>query len=82
MARTNVKDPTPCVATGIDRTVPPRRACSVGIDLDVVPFDARAALGDAEARLAIVVPARDAHVVTRRLAERLIVPAEVVPLTR
>ena len=67
VARTNVKDPTPCVATGIDRTGRPLVVvCSVGIDLDVVPFaaDARAALGDAEARLTIVVPARDAHVVT------------------
>jgi hypothetical protein len=85
VARTNVKDPAPCVATGIDRAGRPLVVvCSVGIDLDVVPFaaDARAFLGDTEARLVIVVPERDAHVVTRRLAERLIVPAEVVPLTR
>jgi hypothetical protein len=82
--RANVKDPTPCVATGIDRTGRPLVVvCSVGIDLDVVPFaaDARAALGDPGADLAIVVPERDAHVVTRRLAERLAVPARVVPLT-
>jgi hypothetical protein len=83
--RANVKDPTPCVATGIDRSGRPLVVvCSVGIDLDVVPFaaDARAALGDPEARLAIAVPERDAHVVTHRLADRLVVPAQVVPLTR
>ncbi len=82
--RANVKDPTPCVAVGIDRSGRPLVVvCSVGIDLDVVPFaaDARAALGDPEALLTIAVPERDAHVVTRRLAERLAVPARVVPLT-
>ena len=82
--RVNVKDPTPCVATGIDRRGQSLVVvCSVGIDLDVVPFaaDARAALGDPDAGLVIAVPERDAHVVTRRLAERLAVPAVVVPLT-
>ncbi|MDQ1422602.1 MAG: hypothetical protein QOD72_100 [Acidimicrobiaceae bacterium] len=82
--RANVKDPTPCVASGIDRAGRPLVVvCSVGIDLEVVPFaaDARAALGDESAGLTIVVPARDAHVVTRRLADRLLIRAEVVPLT-
>jgi hypothetical protein len=83
VARANVKDPTPCVATAIDHDGGSHVVvCSVGIDLDVVPFaaDARAALGDDDARLSIVVPARDAHVVTYRLARRLSVPAEVVSL--
>jgi hypothetical protein len=83
--RTNLKDAVPCVAAGIDRDGRPLVVvCSVGIDLDVVPFaaDARAALGDDDARLVIVVPERDAHPVTYRLAARLAVPAEVVPTTR
>jgi hypothetical protein len=82
--RDNVRDPVPCVATGIDNQGRPLVVvCSVGIDLDVVPFaaDARAALGDGHAPLTIVVPARDAHAVTVRLAQRLSVPADVVPIT-
>ena len=66
------------VGTGADgRTVVV--ACSVGIDLDVVPAgaDARLAL-DPSARLVIVVPERDDHPVTRRLAATLLDPADVV----
>ncbi|MDP1821364.1 MAG: hypothetical protein Q8K58_15915 [Acidimicrobiales bacterium] len=56
-------------------------ACSVGIDLDLVPSaaDARLAL-DPGARLVLVVPERDAHPVTRSLATRLVDPAELVAL--
>jgi hypothetical protein len=52
--------------------------CSVGIDLDLVPFaaDARLATDDA-ARLVLAMPERDAHPVTRRLAARLRRPAEI-----
>ena len=54
-------------------------ACSVGIDLDLVPYAADARLAvDPDARLVLVVPERDAHPVTRALAERLRRPAEVV----
>ena len=54
-------------------------ACSVGVDLDLVPAaaDARLALAP-EARLVLVVPERDAHPVTVELAARLTSPAEVV----
>ncbi len=54
-------------------------ACSVGIDLDLVPAaaDARLAL-DPGARLLLVVPDRDAHPVTRSLAARLVAPAELI----
>jgi hypothetical protein len=54
--------------------------CSVGIDLDLVPFaaDARLAAGRPDARLVLVVPERDAHPVTRELATLLRVPAEIV----
>ena len=56
-------------------------ACSVGVHLDLVPAaaDARQALAP-DARLLLVVPERDAHPVTRALAERLVAPAELVPV--
>lgn len=54
-------------------------ACSVGIDLDLVPTAADArAVHDPEARLVLVLPERDAHPMTQRLAARLRDPAEVV----
>jgi hypothetical protein len=54
-------------------------ACSVGIDVELVPAaaDARAML-DPDAALWLVVPERDDHPVTRRLAARLRAPARVV----
>ena len=57
--------------------------CSVGVDLDLVPFaaDARAAVeastGD-EHGLLLAVPARDRVRVTDDLAQRLIRPASIV----
>ncbi len=56
-------------------------APSAGIDLDLVPTaaDARLLL-DPDAELLVVVPARDAHPVTRALAARLHRPARLVPL--
>ncbi len=57
-------------------------ACSVGIDLDVVPTAADArVLNDPDAKVVIVVPERDDHPATRRLAERLVGPAEVIGLS-
>jgi hypothetical protein len=81
--RPNLRDPAIAVAvgsdeaTGLDAVV----ACSVGIHLDLVPAaaDARLALGP-EAQLLLVVPERDAHPVTRALAERLLLPARLVAL--
>jgi hypothetical protein len=78
--RPNLKDPVPCVATGVDDTGRPLVVvCSVGIDLDVVPFaaDARAATFRPDARLVIAVPGRDDHPITRALAARLREPAEL-----
>jgi hypothetical protein len=84
--RPNLKDPVPCVATGLDlEGRPVVVVCSVGIDLDLVPFaaDARAAVAGAvgamsSPRLVLAVPPRDDHPVTRALAARLRQPAEVV----
>jgi hypothetical protein len=54
-------------------------ACSVGVDLDLVPAAADTRLSVApEAALRLVVPERDAHPVTAALAARLTRPAEVV----
>lgn len=83
MPRTNLKDPVPCVAigTGADGS-PTVVVCSVGIDLDLVPFaaDARLASGDSEARLLLAVPSRDAVALTERLAASLRRPASVLPV--
>jgi hypothetical protein len=75
LPRPNVKDPWPAVAVGPEVVV----VTSVGVDLDLVPYasDARAIV-DPGARLVLVVPERDAHDVTRRLAAALAEPAEVV----
>lgn len=75
MARPNVKDAWPAVAAG-DGVV---AVCSVGVDLDLVPFaaDARDA-ADPDARLVLVLPERDALPITRSLAAALAQPAEIV----
>lgn len=66
--RSNLKDAVPCVASAVidGRTV--AVVCSVGVDLDVVPYavDACALLGVGECL--IVVPIRDALPVQHRLA--------------
>lgn len=63
-------------------------ACAVGIALDLVPAaaDARLAVDvaaggdDLPSRLLLAVPERDDHPTTRRLAGRLRLPADVVPI--
>jgi hypothetical protein len=88
-ARTNLRDAVPCVATGLDPDGRPLVVvCSVGIDLDVVPFAADARLAAASraqspgagdgARLVLAVPDRDAHPVTLALAADLVEPADVI----
>lgn len=80
--RPNLRDRAVAIARGVDADDQPVVvACSVGVDLDLVPAaaDAREAL-DPAARLLLVVPERDAHPVTRALAARLARPAEVVAL--
>jgi hypothetical protein len=81
LPRENLKDPSPAIAIG---ATPDGGnivvACSVGVDLDLVPAaaDARLAAAAPHARLVLAVPERDAHPVTRRLAESLTDPAEIV----
>ncbi len=83
VARANVKDAVPCVAVGeaVDGTTV-IVVCSVGIDLDLVPFaaDARAFLGLDDVPLVLAVPARDVAPATVALARRLVVPAVVIGL--
>ena len=82
MPRPNLRDPSIAIALGVDPSgVQVVVGCSVGVHLDLVPAaaDARALLAP-DARLLLVVPERDAHPVTVALAQRLVAPAEVVPL--
>lgn len=80
--RERVDQVVPALAAGTDDTGRPVVvACSVGIDLEVVPVaaDAREMIAPV-ADLLIAVPARDAHPVTQRLAAALRTPAEVLPV--
>src|SRR4051812_23891530 len=79
VVRTNLKDPVPCVAVGQRSDGSPVVVVySTGIDLDLVPFavDALAML-DPDAKLLLVVPARDASPITRGLAELAKVPMTI-----
>jgi hypothetical protein len=75
--RDDLRVDTPAPAASADnRTV---YVCSTGIDLDLVPVAADARLGIGEdAHLVLVVPPKDDHPITRRLAARLTKPAEIV----
>ena len=77
--RRNLKDPVPCVAVGELLSGEPLVAvCSVGIDLDLVPFAADArAMHSPAAALLLVIPHRDAVPITRRLASLARIPAGI-----
>lgn len=80
LPRPGVRDVWPAIATGLATDGHPVVvACSVGVDLDLVPFaaDTRAMLLPG-ARLVLVVPERDALPVTRAMAASLRQPAEIV----
>jgi hypothetical protein len=82
LPRQSVKDVAAAGAVGEDADGRPVVvACSVGIDLDLVPTaaDLRAQRSPG-ARLLLAVPERDDHPVTRRLAGALVDPAEVLVL--
>lgn len=84
VARANLKDPVPCVATGVDRAGRPLVVvCATGVDLDLVPYaaDARLAqpgVGGEETRLVLATPARDQVKVTGEIAGLLRQPADSV----
>lgn len=76
--RPNVKDAIPCVAVATVDGRPVVVVCSSGVDLDLVPYavDARAALG--MHHCAVVLPARDALHLQRRLAALAAPPITVL----
>lgn len=79
--RSNLKDPMPCVADGIDTEGWPLRVVfSSGVDLDVLPYvaDVQAA-GSTPVRLAL--PGRDLLPVVSELADLLVKPIEIVALS-
>ena len=79
--RANLKEPEPCVALGrAPDGAPVVVACAAGVDLDLPSFaaDARLALGPADARLVLAVTTGDDPPALRRLAARLVHPAQVV----
>jgi hypothetical protein len=76
-----LKQAAPAVAAGVDAEGRPLVVvCSVGVDLELVPWasDARRADGRGPSRLLLALPQRDVHPVTVALAARLREPAEVV----
>lgn len=80
LPRSNLKDPTPCVADGIDTNGQPVRVVfSSGVDLDLLPYVADVqAVGSAPVRLAL--PERDLLPVVSELADLLVKPVEIVAL--
>lgn len=76
--RTSLKDATPCAAVAVVDGVETAVVCSVGIDLDAVPFtvDTLGSTGLGSALL--VVPPRDAVDLQRRLAALVRWPVSVV----
>jgi len=82
LPRDSVKDVMPACLVGEDLDGRPLVvACSVGIDLDLVPTAAEIRAHHAPgARLVLAVPERDDSPVTRRIADRLHEPAEIVVL--
>jgi hypothetical protein len=78
--RLNLKDPVPCVAVATIEGERVAVVCSMGVDLDAVPYavDARAALG--LSRCLLVVPTRDAIPVQYLLAEGARPAVTIVPV--
>lgn len=80
LPRPNLKDPTPCVATGLDLDGAP--VCVVfssGVDLDVLPYVADVqSMG--HRRVLLALPERDLLPVVRELADLLEQPIDIVAL--
>jgi hypothetical protein len=79
LARTNLKDPQPCVAHAVIGGDSRTLVISCGVDLDVVPFatDARLITGDPTR---IVVPARDEVPILHDVNRLLDDPMAIIPL--
>lgn len=79
--RPNLKDVVPCAAVATIAGTRVAVVCTAGVDLEAVPWavDARVALG--LDRCLLVLPARDALDVQRRLAAAATPPIEVVTVT-
>jgi hypothetical protein len=80
VARLDLVEPMPALALGEDALGRPLVvACSVGVDLNLVPLAADARARDLpDAELLLVTPARDQYPSTRALAARLRRPARLV----
>jgi hypothetical protein len=78
--RMNLKDPVPCVAVaeidGVRTTV----VCSVGVDLDAVPYCIDARLASGTGPCILVVPRRDVLPVQQLLADAASPPVAIVPV--
>jgi hypothetical protein len=80
VARTNLKDPVPCVAVAVIDGVRTTVVCSVGVDLDAVPYCVDARLATGVGRCVLVVPRRDALPVQQLLADVASPPVAIVPV--
>lgn len=67
--RSNVKDAVPCVAQATIAGQPATIVCSVGVDLEVVPFAVDAMRAGGTSECLVVVPERDALSIQSQLAE-------------
>ena len=77
--RKSVKAVAPAVAVGVHDGVEMVVVVSTGIDLELLPYAADARMRTApDTPLVVVVPERDAHPITQRLADALAEPARVV----
>ncbi|MET0661895.1 MAG: hypothetical protein ABWZ42_02065, partial [Ilumatobacteraceae bacterium] len=74
LPRQGLNEVAPCVATGIDDVGETCRVvCSVGVDIDLIPFVADVQATSADA-IVVVLPSRDLVPITRDLAALLRIP--------
>jgi hypothetical protein len=76
--RVNLRDSVPAAAIGRDDGAHVLVVCSVGIDLELVPFAADVIDRERSDRVVFALPARDHHARQRELATLLTVPFEFV----
>jgi hypothetical protein len=78
--RVNLKDAVPCVAVAEIAGVRTTVVCSVGVDLDAVPFCIDARLASGIEPCVLVMPHRDVLPVQRLLADAASPPVTIVPV--